>query len=266
LTPEFDKACKDNNIVAICMPPHSSHLLQPLDVGCFGPLKKAYGKLVEEKARLAVHHIDKLDFLKAYPTAHQSVFTHQNIQSGFAAAGLVPFNPTRVLEKLNIRLATPTPPPSCGGPSIPSSQLATPQTVRQVHRKASSVRKLLKKGSRSPCTPSKRALNELIKGCELAIYNASLLARENTNLRTAFEEERQKKKRSKRQLSPADGLAIQEARDLILLRNGLLEEEGGGSSSSTLLTLEPRKRAPPRCSDCHIIGHTRTRCPNRQPN
>jgi hypothetical protein len=29
------------------MPPHTSHLLQPLDVGVFGPLKRAYGKLVE---------------------------------------------------------------------------------------------------------------------------------------------------------------------------------------------------------------------------
>jgi hypothetical protein len=35
LTPGFDKACRDNDIIAICMPAHSSHLLQPLDVGCF---------------------------------------------------------------------------------------------------------------------------------------------------------------------------------------------------------------------------------------
>jgi hypothetical protein len=27
LTPKFDQACKDNNIICICMPPHSSHLL-----------------------------------------------------------------------------------------------------------------------------------------------------------------------------------------------------------------------------------------------
>jgi hypothetical protein len=27
LTPEFDKICEENNIIAICMPPHSSHLL-----------------------------------------------------------------------------------------------------------------------------------------------------------------------------------------------------------------------------------------------
>jgi hypothetical protein len=25
----------------------------------------------------------------------------------------------------------------------------------------------------------------------------------------------------------------------------------------------PRKRAPPRCSNCHQVGHIRTGCPNR---
>jgi hypothetical protein len=39
--------CKDNKIVTVCMPPHLSHLLQPLDVGCFAPLKKAYGRQAE---------------------------------------------------------------------------------------------------------------------------------------------------------------------------------------------------------------------------
>ncbi|BCS24404.1 uncharacterized protein APUU_40848A [Aspergillus puulaauensis] len=47
LTPEFDKICQDNDIIPLCMPSHSSHLLQPLDVGCFGPLKRAYGGLIE---------------------------------------------------------------------------------------------------------------------------------------------------------------------------------------------------------------------------
>lgn len=36
---EFELYCKDNDIITLCMPPHSSHILQPLDVGCFGPLK-----------------------------------------------------------------------------------------------------------------------------------------------------------------------------------------------------------------------------------
>jgi hypothetical protein len=110
LTPGFDKACRDNDIIAICMPAHSSHLLQPLDVGCFGPLKRAYGGLVEQKMRLGYNHIDKFDFLRAYPAAHLEVFTPLNIQNGFAAAGIYPLRPERVLEKLNIHISTPTPP------------------------------------------------------------------------------------------------------------------------------------------------------------
>ena len=44
----FQCYCKENKIVTLCMPAHSSHLLQPLDVGCFGPLKQLYSKEIED--------------------------------------------------------------------------------------------------------------------------------------------------------------------------------------------------------------------------
>ena len=37
--PEFNAFCKEKNIITLCMSAHSSHLLQPLDVGYFSPLK-----------------------------------------------------------------------------------------------------------------------------------------------------------------------------------------------------------------------------------
>jgi hypothetical protein len=40
LTPQFDKLCEENKIICLCMPAHASHLLQPLDVGCFSNTKK----------------------------------------------------------------------------------------------------------------------------------------------------------------------------------------------------------------------------------
>ena len=43
VTPEFDYYCCENAIIVLCMPAHSSHLLQPLDVGCFSALKRFYG-------------------------------------------------------------------------------------------------------------------------------------------------------------------------------------------------------------------------------
>ena len=44
------------------MPPHASHLLQPLDVGCFEPLKQAYGRQIEDLMRGHVTHVSKLSF------------------------------------------------------------------------------------------------------------------------------------------------------------------------------------------------------------
>lgn len=38
----FHQYCTEYKIITLCMPPHSSHLLQPLNVGCFAPLKRAY--------------------------------------------------------------------------------------------------------------------------------------------------------------------------------------------------------------------------------
>ena len=42
ITPEFDRYCLNYNIIPLYIPPHSSHLLQPLDVGCFTTLKQLY--------------------------------------------------------------------------------------------------------------------------------------------------------------------------------------------------------------------------------
>jgi hypothetical protein len=41
---KFELYYKENNIVTLCIPLYSSYRLQPLDVGCFGPLKQAYGR------------------------------------------------------------------------------------------------------------------------------------------------------------------------------------------------------------------------------
>ena len=63
---EFDTFCKDHKIITISLPPHSSHLLQPLDVGCFNPLKTAYGKEIENFIKSYITHITKTEFLIAF--------------------------------------------------------------------------------------------------------------------------------------------------------------------------------------------------------
>jgi hypothetical protein len=63
---QFEELCKENNIYTLCMPPYLSHLLQPLDVGCFLPLKRAYSREVEDLIRHHINHITKLEFLPAF--------------------------------------------------------------------------------------------------------------------------------------------------------------------------------------------------------
>jgi hypothetical protein len=92
------------------MPAYTSHILQPLDVSCFSPLKKVYGSQIENKMRLSINHITKEEFLPTFFTAHQQTMTVENITSGFRATGLAPFDPERVLEKLGpVIEATPSP-------------------------------------------------------------------------------------------------------------------------------------------------------------
>src|SRR5450432_711352 len=90
---------------------HSSYILQPLDVGCFSPLKTSYSKQIENLVRIRIHYITKLEFLPAFKVTFQSAFTEQNIKAGFRATRLVPYDPENVLSHLDLRLKTPTPPP-----------------------------------------------------------------------------------------------------------------------------------------------------------
>jgi hypothetical protein len=103
---EFQERCKEKKIITLCMPPHSSHLLQPLDVACFAPLKRLYGNAISALARSCIHYINKETFLPAFKAAFEKTFTAENICAGFRGAGLAPYNPEAVLSKLNVRLYT----------------------------------------------------------------------------------------------------------------------------------------------------------------
>ncbi|KFY73667.1 hypothetical protein V499_06259 [Pseudogymnoascus sp. VKM F-103] len=80
---EFEEYCKEHNIITLCMPAHSSHILQPLDISCFGPLKKAYGRQIEDMMRAHISHITKDDFFPAFHAAFNIAMTESNIQGGF---------------------------------------------------------------------------------------------------------------------------------------------------------------------------------------
>ena len=98
------------------LPPHSSHLTQPLDVGVFKPLKTHMATEIEPLMRSGVARIQKLEWLTAFVAAHNKALCSKNILGGFRGTGIHPFLPTKVLRRV---LSSPSP--------QPPSRLSTPQ-------------------------------------------------------------------------------------------------------------------------------------------
>ena len=86
------------------MPTHLSHLLEPLNIGCFPILKRIYSRFVSDLARTGYNHIDKIDFLADYYRARIEAFQSSIIRNSLATVGLVLIDPERVLTKPNIIL------------------------------------------------------------------------------------------------------------------------------------------------------------------
>ncbi len=92
------EVCFENNIILCRLPSHTSHKLQPCDVGVFAPLKAAYRDQVERLYRGGANTVDKDHFTSLYSPARERAFTKRNITAAWAASGLFPFNPDRVLR------------------------------------------------------------------------------------------------------------------------------------------------------------------------
>ena len=241
-------------------------LLQLLDVGCFAVLKRAYGCLVENQVRLRSDNINKLDFLMADPEARADTFRLETIQNSFAAAGLSPINPESVLSKLNISLHTPT--PSNSRPSSRSSVFTpkTPRTAIQLEKQAIALKDLLKQRSKSPPSPTKAILNQIVKGHYLALHNTALLAKEVDDLRKHNEKKRQKRSLSTRQIVHEGGFTGKDAIQVIQPPTQAIERVQSPTPTAVqqpILLPLPAKRAQPKCSGCGYIGPKINSCKNR---
>jgi hypothetical protein len=205
------------------MPAHSSHLLQPLDIRCFSVLKRAYSKQVVDYMRLGINHIDKIEFITAFKTARSEAMTASNIHSGFAATGLVPYNPESVLCTISRPLTPPKISTAIHDQWVPE----TPYNTHQLERQAATIRSFIQRRSKSPPTPTDIALNQLVKGCELAMQSVVLLAAENEKLRIANERQKRKRQLKRRYISKQSALSAAEGIRLVLDPKGSTEVENG---------------------------------------
>lgn len=273
LTATFDKICQENNTIPICMPPHASHLLQPLDVGCFAVLKRSYGRRVAEYTRLGIDSIEKDDFLDIFPAARDDSFKESIIQSAFTATGLVPLDPDRVLSKLNIRLQSPPLPDrpgSQGSTSGSNISVGIPRTTKQLAKRKSRLDSGLSPAADKISSPTKHDLQQFYNMTVKLVHERVLLRDEIKRLREGNKKQTKKREKSKKRM-PNKG-SLTEVLDLTTNVGG----EGGVGAryiSEPASAPEPQVEptlpilAPVRrqftCSKCGAKGHTFTKCPQK---
>ena len=85
--------CRKNNVILFCLPPHTTHALQPLDVSVFQSLKDHFSKSVRSITFTKKFFIvTKCDFARIIKSPFERVFSIPNVKAGFAKCGIYPFN------------------------------------------------------------------------------------------------------------------------------------------------------------------------------
>jgi len=100
---DFVQFAQDHSIILFTFPPHATHLLQPLDVVCFQPLKHYHSEAVDNAVRMGDTDFSKIEFLAVFQSFHQEAFKQSTILSAFRKTGIVPYNPRQVVSRLQER-------------------------------------------------------------------------------------------------------------------------------------------------------------------
>ena len=87
------KWAKQDNIVIFVLPAHISHVLQPLDVACFGPFQKMYNSECHKLIRKNTCGIIRYDICSLTSKVYFKALSAENLQAAFRKTGIYPYNP-----------------------------------------------------------------------------------------------------------------------------------------------------------------------------
>ena len=88
------------NVVILKFPSHETDVLQPLDVTCFGPLKKKWGALLSNRSGFAGPRqaLTKAEFVDELVEISFNCLTPANVTSGFTSTGIFPVNIAAIIQ------------------------------------------------------------------------------------------------------------------------------------------------------------------------
>ena len=96
--PKSLQLAKEHNIVVFCLPPHTTHVCQPLDCSFFKPLKEHWRgechRFCQKNPGLV---ISKFNFYGIFREAWLKAISPSNVIAGFKKAGVYPLNRDKIL-------------------------------------------------------------------------------------------------------------------------------------------------------------------------
>ena len=93
ISPTAIDLARENGVVMLTIPPHTSHYLQPLDRTCYGPFKTAFCVAMDGWMRSHPGRIVTIyDVPSLVAEAQLHSLTIRNIQNGFRVSGIRPYN------------------------------------------------------------------------------------------------------------------------------------------------------------------------------
>jgi hypothetical protein len=200
------------------LPPHSTHLLQPLDVVVFQPLKHYHTEAVEGATRTGCSDFNKLEFLSAIASIRRQAFKRTTILSSFRRTGLIPYNPEIVLARLQeySPLNQPTSPrpilPSTPPPRLPKPT-STPHTLLSLKRHANYLQQA---DATSPTF--KDTLNMFVKGSLAQAHLAAQVQEDLERTRAAELARANRQKRTRRSVQKGGVIYASQARAIVRKR------------------------------------------------
>jgi uncharacterized protein YndB with AHSA1/START domain len=102
LSMEFLNWSMEHRIHIAVYPAHSTHRLQPLDIGLFSPLASYYSTNLSNFIASTRGYIPvgKREFFALFWPAFQKAFSQKNIESAWTKSGIWPWNPDLVLDAI----------------------------------------------------------------------------------------------------------------------------------------------------------------------
>lgn len=97
-TLEMLEYAHDNNVLLYSLPPHTTHKLQPLDVGVFGPFSRRWVNRCNEYVEDYGTEIPRAEFVREYMSVRDEKFTSDVVKGAFKKSGICPLDSTAFTE------------------------------------------------------------------------------------------------------------------------------------------------------------------------